>query len=210
MFRKSLKIKFLEKNMKKLLVLFFATLLVACNSSKEKNKKEINNSKDMISENISEKINDTIPYENSVMLLGKANRAGLQMDAFKGWFNMGYDAYNLDKETIEKIKPLLENTSITVFMGTWCEDSQRDIPHLYKILDSIDYDESQLTLYTVSEDKTTPQEYEKGKNITNVPTIIFYKDGEELGRIVEYPIETLEKDILAIVSGKNYKHPYAD
>jgi len=31
-----------------------------------------------------------------------------------------------------------------------------------------------------------------------------------LGRIVEYPIESLEQDMLKILQGKPYKHAYAD
>lgn len=132
------------------------------------------------------------------------------MDAFKSWFNPGYQDYSVDSVTLEKLKPFLKDVTITVFMGTWCEDSQRETPHLYKILDDAKFDESKLTLITTSDEKTTPQSFEKGKNITNVPTIIFYKNDKELGRIVEYPIESLEKDMLAILSGKEYKHAYAE
>ncbi|MDX1783013.1 MAG: thioredoxin family protein, partial [Aequorivita vladivostokensis] len=172
--------------MKKLFIILSATFLVACNSSKEKNKLDENTSKEMISENNKEKINDTVPYEDTVILLGKANRKGFQMDAFKSWFNTGYENYKVDSETLEKLKPLLKDATITVFMGTWCEDSQRETPHFYKILDEANFDESKLTLITVSDEKTTPQGFEDGKNITNVPTLIFYKNGKELGRIVEY------------------------
>ena len=196
--------------MKKLFIILSATLLVACNSSKEKNKLDENTSKEMISENNKEKLNDTVPYEDSVMLLGKANRKGFQMDAFKDWFNAGYESYSVESETVEKLKPLLKDVEITVFMGTWCEDSQRETPHFYKILDEANFDESKLTLITVSDEKITPQGFEDGKNITNVPTLIFYKNDKELGRIVEYPIESLEKDMLTILSGKDYKHAYAE
>ena len=196
--------------MKKLIIILSATLLVACNSSKEKNKVEKNTSPEMISENNREQINDTVPYEESVMLLGKANRKGLQMEAFMGWLNPGYADYKVDSETLEQLKPLLKDVNITIFMGTWCEDSQRETPHFYKILDEANFSESKLTLITVSDEKTTPQGFENGKNITNVPTLIFYNNEKELGRIVEYPIESLEKDMLAILSGKEYKHAYAE
>jgi hypothetical protein len=36
-------------------------------------------------------------------------------------------------------------------------------------------------------------------DIEFVPTIIFYKDGSEIGRIVETPAESLEKDLLKIL-----------
>lgn len=196
--------------MKKLFIILSATLLVACNSSKEKNKVEKNISTEMVSDNNKEQINDTVPDEESIMLLGKANRKGLQMDAFKSWFNPGYEDYKVDSETLKQLKPHLKDVTITLFMGTWCEDSQRETPHFYKILDEVGFSETNLTLITVSEEKTTPQGFEKGKNITNVPTIIFYKNEKELGRIVEYPIESLEKDMLAILGGKEYKHAYAE
>ena len=38
--------------------------------------------------------------------------------------------------------------------------------------------------------------------------IIFYKDGKEVGRFVEYPRETMEADILKIVTQQPYKHSY--
>src|SRR5690606_13051645 len=122
-------------------IILSATLLVACNSSKEKNKVEKNTSTEMISENKKEKINDTVPYEDSVMLLGKANRNGFQMDAFKDWFNTGYETYNIDSASLEQLKPLLKDVTISLFMGTWCEDSQRETPHFYKILDDSNFDE---------------------------------------------------------------------
>lgn len=199
--------------MNKIFLIISVATLVGCNSSKEKTNLEKNNSEvNIVSSESSEitEMNNTIPYEESVMLIGKSDRNGLQMDAFKEWFDLGYNNYKINPETSEKLKPLLKDVSITVFMGTWCEDSQRDVPFLYKILDEVGFDESKLTLINVSEEKTTPQGFEDGKDILNVPTIIFYKNDTELGRIVEYPIDTLEKDMLAILSGKDYKHAYAE
>ena len=40
----------------------------------------------------------------------------------------------------------------------------------------------------------------EGLKIELVPTIIFYKDGYEIGRIVETLTESLEKDLLKILS----------
>lgn len=196
--------------MNKIFLIISAITLVACNSAKEKNKLNDNTPTEMTSENSNEKLNDTIPYQETVMLIGKANRKGLQMDAFKDWFNPGYQDYKTDPDTSKELKPLLKDVSILVFMGTWCEDSQRDVPHLYKILDEAGFDESKLTLITVDDEKNIPEGFEDGKNISYVPTFIFYKDKKELGRIVEYPMQTLEKDMHAILSGKNYKHAYAE
>jgi hypothetical protein len=58
--------------------------------------------------------------------------------------------------------------------------------------------------------KETPQNYEKDLNIEYVPTLLFYKDDKELGRYVELAQETLEKDMIAILSGEEYKHSYQE
>jgi len=57
--------------------------------------------------------------------------------------------------------------------------------------------------------KTSPTGEEKGLNIIKVPTIIFLKDGKEVNRIVESPLETLEQDIAQIVFKKDYVPNYA-
>ncbi len=50
--------------------------------------------------------------------------------------------------------------------------------------------------------------YELNKNITNTPTIIFNLDNIEVNRIVEFPKESLEIDILKILNDEDYKHVY--
>ena len=198
--------------MKKIVFVFALTAMIGCNSSKEKqqSKQASMNEQSKLEDMQSEKLNQTVPYEESVMLLGKADRTGLEMEAFKEWFNPGYTEYKPNPEILEKLKPLLKDIEITLFMGTWCEDSHRDVPHFYKILDEVKFDYSRLNVYATSEEKTTPEGYENGKNIIQVPTIIFYKDGKEINRIVEYSIYTIEQDMLDILSGKDYKNPYSE
>ena len=77
-----------------------------------------------------------------------------------------------------------------------------------KILEGAGYPVDQVRLITMTREKSTPQKYEEGLHVTNVPTFIFYKDGKELNRIVEFPIESLESDMLKILRGQPYKHAY--
>lgn len=134
-------------------------------------------------------------------------------DAFKeapyaAWFNRNYDGYKLDEVLIKEIKKKLKGVTIKAFMGTWCGDSRREIPHFYKLLAEAEFDEDDLEMIAVNRRKKTADNLQEGLNIIRVPTFIFYKKGEEIGRYVEYPRESLEKDILKILKKEPYKHSY--
>lgn len=141
-------------------------------------------------------------------LIGKIEKSAFAEGQFKGWFNKFYDSYSPDKKVLKKLKRKLKGVTIVGFMGTWCGDSKRETPSFYKVLEQANFDFKNLTLIAVDRSKKTPDNLEKGLNIIRVPTFIFYKKGKEIGRYVEYPRESLEKDILTIVSGKEYKHSY--
>ena len=68
-------------------------------------------------------------------LVGIANKDNFLIEPFNEWFLTNYDAYEVDTETIENIKPLLKEITIKVFMGTWCSDSRRDSPAFFKLMD---------------------------------------------------------------------------
>lgn len=124
------------------------------------------------------------------------------------WFPKNYDSYKSDIFLSENNFDNLDNFIIELYMGVTCHDSEREIPRLIKILDEINFPDNQLNIFLLKRDKTSDYEYEKGKNITNTPTIIFYKDSIEINRIVEFPIETLERDIYKIINEIEYKNAY--
>jgi len=144
------------------------------------------------------------------ILLGIQNREALQKTPFSNWFNSNFKEYTLNTAIVQQLVPQLKDVSIKAFMGTWCSDSKRETPALYKILDATNFNYDNLELITVSRKKDTPDQLEKGLDIQRVPTFIFYKNGKEIGRYVEFPRETLEKDILSILTDTKYKHSYED
>ncbi len=143
-------------------------------------------------------------------LIGYAKKSDFLKESYNYWFTPNYKKYTLDDKLITKIKPLLKNVTIKAFMGTWCSDSKMETPVLYKILDAAKFDYKNLKLVAVDRAKKTPDSLQKGYNIHYVPTFIFYKKGKEIGRFVEYSVETMEKDMLKILSGEPYKHPYQE
>jgi thiol-disulfide isomerase/thioredoxin len=212
--------------MKKLFILSAATLLVACNASKPTTTETTSTTTnttvtEMETESevntglstgggIYEPINQTVPYKESIILLGKVNREGFQQEPFKIWYNKNFEEYVVDDATVEMLAPLLNDVKIKAFMGTWCSDSKRETPTFYKILDAANYDINNLDMVAMSRQKDTPAQYEKDLNIFRVPTFIFYRDGQEIGRYVEFARETLEKDMYTILSGSEYQHSYEE
>jgi len=145
-------------------------------------------------------------------LVGIADKNSFLNDAeFNEWFTFNYEDYSTNTIVIEKLKLVInKNISIKAFMGTWCGDSQEQTPVFYKVLDEAGFDYSKLEMISVNRSKKTPDNLQEGLEIERVPTFIFYKEGKEIGRFVEYPRETIEEDFLKIVSGIEYKHSYEE
>lgn len=141
-------------------------------------------------------------------LVGVANKENFLDEPFNEWFTPNYTSYETDKEIMAKLTPLLKEVTIKAFMGTWCGDSKEQTPVLYKILDEAKFNYRHLELITVNRSKVTPDNLQEGFNIERVPTFIIYKNDKEIGRFVEYPRESVEADLLKIVSGQPYKHSY--
>ena len=141
-------------------------------------------------------------------LVGAIDKFTLLETSHRSWYEKGYASYAPDKSSLEALATALNEIQVKVFMGTWCHDSQREVPRFYKILESSNFDLSNLNLVSLDSTKTTPNSLERGLDIQRTPTFIFFKDEVEIGRIVETPRDTLENDILKIVSGQEYKHSY--
>jgi len=134
------------------------------------------------------------------MLIGPTTRDAFNDSSFSLWWNSTYNLYKVDSITANKIKDVLKDIDITIVMGTWCSDSQYEIPNFYKILDYLSYLTKKVILINVDRNKKGKDDEVDSLNIELVPTIIFYKDEKELGRIVESPDESLEKDMLGILT----------
>ncbi len=161
--------------------------------------------------NFGQSLNKEITDQGTPFLLGKINKEGLTSDNYKTWFSKEYDNYQPNQETINKISNILNDYTITMFLGTWCGDSKKEVPRFYKVLEASNYPMEQLTVVALSGKpnmyKQSPDHEEKGLNIHRVPTFIFYKNGVEVNRIVESPVVSLEEDIQSILDN-NYEPNY--
>lgn len=148
----------------------------------------------------------------TTILEGHCSLSITQTSPYKDWFDKSYNNYTVDTNTVSLLKPKLAGKTMEVFLGSWCGDSKREVPRLVKILQSAQFDTANLRLIFVnnalSAYKQSPQHEEAGKTIHHVPTIIVYDHDKEMGRIIETPHVSLEKDLLAIVLNKPYNPNY--
>lgn len=135
----------------------------------------------------------------NLMLVGISTKEAFKDSNFANWFNDEYKNYKVDTNLISEYKSKLVNTKIKIVLGTWCSDSRREVPRFLKILDSIGFCQDNLTIINVDRTKNGLSNETENLKIELVPTFIIYEDNEEIGRIIETPNETLEKDLVEIV-----------
>jgi thiol-disulfide isomerase/thioredoxin len=146
------------------------------------------------SQELNRKITD--PKLNEEILIGNCNRAGLEKGEFGKLFEEYYQIYEPDQAVLNELKLKKEGIEILIILGTWCSDSQEQVPKFFKILDKIRFDKKSVELICVNKDKEAGDVETANYNILKIPTFIVYKKGREVGRIVETPYTTLEKDLL--------------
>jgi len=150
--------------------------------------------------------------KGATILAGHCSVSILQTNPYKEWFDRSYTNYVVDTTTVSLMKNKLANKTIEVFLGSWCGDSKREVPRLIKVLQAASFDTANLKLvfvdYGAKTYKQSPQHEEAGKVIHHVPTIIVYNHDNEMGRIIESPKISLEKDLLAIVLHRSYLPNY--
>jgi hypothetical protein len=101
---------------------------------------------------------------------------------------------------------------MTLFFGSWCGDSRREVPRLVKVLDEMGFPKDQVELIGVDavegREKRSPGGEEQGLEIYRVPTLVVRREGKEIARLVEFPVLSLERDLLAMLSGAPFEPNY--
>ena len=111
-----------------------------------------------------------------------------------------YDKYDPPTDMVEALKTRLgSGMKIDVYPGTWCPDSRNNVPLFLKILDRAGVTVP-VTYYNVP--RKSPRDakyYVEAMQVERVPSFIFYRDGKEIGRIVENPKTGVLEDMMDIV-----------
>jgi thiol-disulfide isomerase/thioredoxin len=108
-----------------------------------------------------------------------------------------------DAAAAQALTSVPPGAEVTVFLGTWCGDSRREVPRLWKALDAAGGEVPFHIRYIgVDRQKKEPAGEAGASGIQFVPTFIVARDGRELGRIIEQPPHGVETDLLALLNGQ--------
>lgn len=124
------------------------------------------------------------PGEKTVK--GHIPRQLLETDTSFKWYSSTYKNYKARPDALENIRKQKDSIELVVFMGTWCEDSHFIVPQLIALLDSAQFPKEKLSLIGTDRDKKTVGRLSEALHVTLVPSILVFKNGKEMGRIVEY------------------------
>ncbi|QEC42701.1 thioredoxin family protein [Pseudobacter ginsenosidimutans] len=145
-------------------------------------------------------------------LYGQTTEEGLQQAPFSNWYLPQYNSYTPDSSVLAALRPELRNKTMQIFMATWCGDSKREVPRMLKLLHLCGVPPTAIGIINTGRGdhdyKQSPTHEERGKNIHRVPTFIVYQNGKEINRIVESPVQSLEKDLLSILHREAYVPKY--
>ena len=141
---------------------------------------------------------------NQIILIGEIDKTGFLLDNYKSWYTESYSNYQLDSNVIHQLKTIInpDELEIKIFLASWCSDSREQVPRFIKIIDSLNIEIS-INFYALDANKSCPNINSSEFGIERIPTFIFYKLGQEIGRIIETPKQTLEHDFLEIILNKS-------
>ena len=110
-------------------------------------------------------------------------------------FKRNYDAY----QVTAGIDVLPADLKVKILFGTWCHDSEREVPRMLKLLAASGVKEENISLISLDIRKEEPEGRAKAMGVRFTPTFVFFSEGAELGRIIERPIVDLAHDVTALV-----------
>lgn len=113
-------------------------------------------------------------------------------------------AVELNPDEISRLSEVGRQVEVVCYLGTWCPDSRGAVPHFTRALEIADNPNISYKIIGLNRDKEDPPGHRAMKNdIQRVPTFLVYENGEEIGRLIEYPVlDNFVLDILDLLTSK--------
>jgi len=111
-------------------------------------------------------------------------------------FATEYSNYQVDMADAAKVRNVSITTEIVILFGTWCHDSQREVPRMLKLLEKANNTNIKVSLIAVDYSKQEPKGIAQSHGLKYTPTFVIRQYGKEVGRIIEKPEKSLAADLI--------------
>ncbi len=140
------------------------------------------------------------PAQEEAVAVGPVTRE--TVEAAPEWVQAEVDA-KPDPEAAKALAAVEPGAEVTVFLGTWCSDSRREVPRFWKALDTAGGGVPfQIRYIAVDRQKKEPAGDLAQEGVRYLPTFIVRRGGQEVGRVVETSPKGIESDLLALLTGR--------
>ena len=103
------------------------------------------------------------------------------------------------EEQLKPLKTISDKIEIKIYFGQWCHDSQREVPRLIQLFSQLNNSNFDVWYYGLNTQKSDPLGLAEQSDIKKTPTIIIFKNGQEIDRILEFPQQDWAADLAAII-----------
>lgn len=122
-------------------------------------------------------------------------------------FESHFEQYQPNKKVVHQLFEVNKKChfSILTIGGNWCSDTKLQYPRMLKVLHLAGFTADSINYKRVNKNKEAIGNWNMNNNlrVEKVPTFFVFYKGKLIGKIVETPKQTLEKDLLEICKKQN-------
>jgi thiol-disulfide isomerase/thioredoxin len=120
------------------------------------------------------------------IIRGFMTKNDLASDSAFAWYAQNQRGYIPEQGALKAFTSAKDSIYIIAFGGTWCDDTKNLFPKFFALTDAAGFSQDHITMLGVDRSKKTVHHLAEAFKITHVPTFIVLKNGQEVGRVVEY------------------------
>ncbi len=114
-------------------------------------------------------------------------------------FEEHYKSFTPSDSILETVNNYKDSLRVEIFFGSWCGDSKRNLSPFLKIFDSAGNSRITYILHGLDRSKVDLRSGTEAFRIKRVPTLVFLRNNEEMGRFTEFPKTDIESDLILIL-----------
>ena len=168
-------------------ILLFGLALSACGSGNNASYKFKNQYKIFVDDDNSEVISGAISFDN---WFAEAN-----------WLSVNENSGHIDSLIAKSAGSIINSGDyfLLVFTGSWCTECRTQLPIIKRVIDVGKFDEKKVQLLGVDKNNTVWKHEKLDIRTDKYPTVVVMYQSKEIGRIVGFPQNSWEYDILQVL-----------